>query len=503
MKASFAEQIPVRIGTPEEFRCVAAVLREASFDEETICRTLKVKDMSKVGTVNEAEVDFSNVAPPLQILIRLFQYLALVPRSEVERVFDRATVDSFLSLGLWGAGEFGDDDFYARVLLYPVAGFFIASDRHSMPDGTEFEPPPDIVFPAIFMGTLIFLGVLPAPEAEEALDLCSGTGIGALVLSRTSKRAVSADITARAAQFARFNCVLNDRENVDVVSGDLYSAVPGRTFDCVVAHPPYVPSIGVSTIWRDGGPTGELLIRQIIEGLPGHLRAGGTFCALTLGLDTKTESFEERVRSWLKESADEFDILFGFVEERQPAEVLKNISQRDPTGGSSALQELEKEFERLGIVKMPYGVLFMRRASDPANHQPWTARQRLNKETNGFDFEAAFVLHDRLSQPGFVAELIDARPQLAARLQVKVTHVVSEGGLVPAGFMFEIDRPFETAAEFDGWMVPLLARLNGQTTLAEIYEEARARSEIPADFQPEHFCDLVSRAMGLGFISLT
>lgn len=502
MTASFAEQIPISIGTPEEFLRVAGALRDASFDEETICRMLKLDDMSDVGSVNQDEVDFSNVSQQLQILIRLFLYPALVPKPEVEGAFDRATIDSFLALGLWGTGDFGNNDFYARVLLYPVAGFFIASDRYSLPDGSEFKPPPDVVFPAIFVGTLLFVEVLPPTKAEEALDLCAGTGIGALVLSRTNKRAVSGDITARADQFARFNCALNDRPNVEVVSGDLYSAVAGRTFDCVVAHPPYVPSIGLSTIWRDGGATGETLIRRIIEGLPQHLGAGGRFCAVTLGIDTKTATFEDRVRGWLKEKAHEFDIIFGCLEVRRPEDVLKNIAQRDPTGGLNASRELEKEFERLGILKMPYGVLYMRRAVDPRNHQPWTARKKLSRETRGIDFESTFVLNDQLSQPGFVTELIEARPQLAARLQVKITHVVSEGALVPAEFTFEIDRPFEAAARFDPWMVPLLARLNGQMTVRKIYEEAKARSEMPADFELKDFCGLVAGAMALGYIVL-
>jgi hypothetical protein len=92
---------------------------------------------------------------------------------------------------------------------------------------------------------------------------------------------------------------------------------------------------------------------------------------------------------------------------------------------------------------------------------------------------------------------------LAPRLQVKITHVVSEGALVPAEFTFEIDRPFAAAARFDPWMVPLLARLNGQVTIRKIYEEAKAGSEMPADFELKDFCGLVAGAMALGYIVLT
>src|SRR5438132_6930340 len=150
MRSTFLDQTPVRMGSEQEFACVTRALNDASFDEETICRAFKLKDMSKVGSIAEDDIERADVSPQLKVLTRLFFLPALAPRSDIEGVFDQATIDSFLSLGLLGTGEFGNDEFYARALLYPVAGFVIASDRHSLPDESEFEPPADLVFPAIF-----------------------------------------------------------------------------------------------------------------------------------------------------------------------------------------------------------------------------------------------------------------------------------------------------------------------------------------------------------------
>jgi hypothetical protein len=269
-----------------------------------------------------------------------------------------------------------------------------------------------------------------------------------------------------------------------------------------VAHPPYVPSIGLAAIWRDGGATGEVLLRRIIEGLPEHLRDGGIFCALSQGLDTKEGKFEERVRSWLKESGDEFDIIFAYDEERTPRDVLKRLSERNKSAATSDLKAVEAEFERVGILKMPYGALFIRRTANPPDRKPWTVRKKLSSETTGSDFEATFVLHDRLSQQSFGAQLVAVRPQLAPRLQVKITYVVHERALVPARFMFEIDKPFTALAQFEAWMVPLLARLDGQTTLTTIYEEAKAQAQVPEDFKLEDFVGLVSGAITLGYVVL-
>src|SRR5439155_15523128 len=234
---------------------------------------------------------------------------------DVAGTIDPSELGALEALDLLRPGALGHC--YSPAFVYPVAGFVIASDRHDSPDGSDLVLASDVVFPALDAGTLRFLGVIPRSPARDALDLCAGTGIAALVLSRHVERVVAADITPRAGHFATFNARLNGRTNVEVVQGDLYQAVAGRTFDRIVAHPPYVPSLGLAKIYRDGGATGEALIRRIIEGLPQHLRAGGMFCALTQGLDTKDGPFEDRVRRWLGDSSAEFDIIFAVDEERK------------------------------------------------------------------------------------------------------------------------------------------------------------------------------------------
>ena len=488
---------PIRLGTSEEFKLIASVLREASFDEQTICSTFRLGDMSDVPRLRVADLDQSGVSYQLQILCRLFLVLGLVPRAEVERAFDETALRAFLSLGLLGQGEFGDN-FCANVLLYPVHGLIIVSDREINPDGSRITGMTDLVFPAIYQGTLQFLRLLPELKGD-ALDLCAGTGIGAFALSRTYQRAFALDINVRASAFARFNQLLNNRENVEVLQGDLYEPVAGQTFDCIVAHPPYVPSVTLETIWRDGGVTGELFVRRIIEGLPGYLRPGGCAMMLTQGVDTTEGVFEERVRQWLGAVADEFDIIFARKSERSPEEVLQWLFKKGPDPAAATLGE---EFRRAGVVNMPYGALFMRRKSRRADEASWTIRPQLSSDTSGADFQATFALHDCVSLPDFNAHLAQAKPQLAPRLEVTVTHVVHEGSLVPAEYVFETRRPFATRVQFDPWAIPLFMRFDGRLTVREIYEVARAEDEMPEEFGLENFIVLVTRSIEAGFLIL-
>jgi SAM-dependent methyltransferase len=506
MSTSFRADVPVQIGTEQEFARVASSLKRASFDEETVLRTLKINSLSEIGSVKEAnleaDLDFVNTTPSLKLFIRLFLLQRLVSLTEVEDSIDSEALQAFFALGLLGMGEFGAGQTYSRVLLYPLSGFLVASDRHSNPDGSPFDPPPDIVFPAIYGGTLRFLNLVPHGPLEAALDVCAGSGIGAFVLSRHSKHAVCTDITERATSFALFNLRLNGLDNVEPVCGDCYAGVTGRSFDCIVAHPPYVPSLGIETIWRDGGPTGEVLVRRLVEGLPQYLRPGGIFCLVTLALDTKEGSFEERARSWLDSSADEFDIIFAATNERSPETVLKELGERNETLGAEGTRRIGEAFAEAGVKKLPYGALVMQRHSQPGERQPWTLRTTLSEVTDGLDFETAFALHRYLDHPDSLKDLAEAPVHLAPRLQVVITHVVHEGALTSAEHVFETDKPFAARGVFDRWMVPLLARCDGELSPRKIYEQSKINGELPEGFELADFTSLIARMLERGFLLL-
>jgi methylase of polypeptide subunit release factors len=502
MSASFVADVPLRLGTEQEFARVAAALRQANFDEATILRTCRIESLSDLGSVNEADLDLANTSAELRLFMQLFLFQRLVPLATVKSVIGTDELEVFFALGLLGSGEFGADQVYSKVLLYPLSGFLVASDRHSNPDGSAFDPPADVVFPAIYGGTLRFLNLLPRGPIECALDVCAGSGIGAFVLSRSSRRAVCTDITARATRFALFNLRLNGLENVEAVCGDCYAGVEGRSFDCIVAHPPYVPSLGIETIWRDGGPTGDRLVRRLIEGMPHYLRPGGTFCLVTLALDTKEGSFENRARSWLGDSASEFDIIFAATNERGPEEVLKELSLRHEALGAEGGRKIAEAFAEAGVEKLPYGALVMRRHVRAGEGEPWTWRTRLSDATDGQDFERSFALHRYLAHPDSLNDLADVPVRLAPRLQVVITHVVHEGALVSAEHIFETDKPFATRGVVDRWLVPILARCEGGLSLRKLYEQARVNGELPDGFALADFTSLVARMLERGFLLL-
>jgi SAM-dependent methyltransferase len=495
------EEPPLRIGAPEDFARVEGSLRDAGFEESRVCGALQIPDISAVGKTSTETADLSKTPPALALFVRLFLFFESVRQAEVEQVLDGTALDSFLSLDVLRQDHSKPGHYYCPVFICPVAGLIIASDLYRTRDGSPFNPPPDVVFPALYPGTLSFLDLISKAPAHDAVDLCSGSGIGALVLSRSVKRSTASDITPRATHFARFNQLLNRCGNVDVVCGDLYEAVQGRTFDRIVAHPPYIPAIRNTVIWRDGGDTGEAIVQRVVEGLPDYLRPGGSCLMVCLGLDTREGQFEERARRWLGKGGSGYDIVFGLDKEISPKDAAAAIGSRNKELDAGDIARLERTYQDSGTTKLVYGALAIRRHARPAG-EGLTLRARLSDATEGSDLDRLFRWHERRSEPDFFDQLVRAKPRLAPGMQVNVMYLVVERELVPVEFVMKTDKPFASATKIDGWVVPVIAELNGERTLTEVYDMAREASAVPESFGINDFAELAAMLIERGYLEL-
>ena len=506
------EPFPLRVADPASFRQVERALRSAGFDENTICRVLGISSMADFGTVGRDDLDLkTNASKTFALVTRLFLFVEAVPREEVLQAIDGATLDAFLALDLLRrrVATTGTEEYYSPVLLYPVAGLLVASDRHETVDGSPFVPEPDAVFPAIFAGTLRFLRLLPRSAAWDVLDLCAGTGIGAMVLSQQARRAVAADITPRAAHFARFNSRLNGCHNVEVAQGDLYEAVAGRTFDRIVAHPPYVPAAIDTQIFRDGGETGETVLRRVIAGLPEFLRRGGTFYALCAGWDAKDGPFEERVRHWLGAAHEQFDVLFALHHEMSPADVARGLSARASSDEPSQVSHWQHRFEAAGVERRVYGALVVDRrtvGADAARGHAITRRLRLSPLTEGPAFEWLLSWlrwrETQEAQGAFARLLLGVSPRLSPHAQVNVAYVPQAHGLAAADVVLETDRPFAALTRIDPWMFHLVTRFDGERTAEQVYVDARDAGELADGFAVNDFTALVALLIERGYVDV-
>jgi release factor glutamine methyltransferase len=150
-------------------------------------------------------------------------------------------------------------------------------------------------------------------SSGKILDLCSGSGVIAIVLVKeTGKRVVGIDISAYALLVARLNSRRHDvLSEIDFIQADLFSCLlQNQKFSLIVSNPPYVSRFDLNNnlepevacfephLALDGGERGLDLILKIRSILPSMLKPGGEIF-IEIGADQGQEVrrlFEKSVR---------------------------------------------------------------------------------------------------------------------------------------------------------------------------------------------------------------
>jgi release factor glutamine methyltransferase len=107
---------------------------------------------------------------------------------------------------------------------YNLLGFKINVQKKAFP------PCPDSVVFANFLSKL--------DKVDSALDMGTGSGILALVLSKKAKKVLAVDINPYAIASLKENIVLNKIDNIEVKKSNVFSNVKGK-FDIIVFNPPF------------------------------------------------------------------------------------------------------------------------------------------------------------------------------------------------------------------------------------------------------------------------
>jgi tRNA1(Val) A37 N6-methylase TrmN6 len=115
-------------------------------------------------------------------------------------------------------------------------------------------------------------------NARKVLDLCTGTGIQAILLSKSAKKIIGVELSPGAAYVARFNTILNNVENkVKILQGDLYKPVKNKKFDLIVSNPPFIPvpdTLAYPLSGR-GGEDGLLVLKSIFSNINKYMTKNG------------------------------------------------------------------------------------------------------------------------------------------------------------------------------------------------------------------------------------
>ena len=197
----------------------------------------------------------------------------------------------------------GDSTCFSNVRLWPLTSLIIATDAQTWPyqDGAErFEP---VMY--LSDDSLALLDAAPKVQGLNILDICCGSGVqGISALQNNAASVTFSDLNPRALRFVRFNLALNSllSEACDFALGDAYSALESKTFDGILANPPFLPNPdGIASqaiaMYGYGGSFGEDVLRSIVAGCSQRLVTGGWLMMVTYA--PNVEQMPERLRQCL------------------------------------------------------------------------------------------------------------------------------------------------------------------------------------------------------------
>ncbi len=164
--------------------------------------------------------------------------------------------------------------------------------RESWLTGHQFYIDERALIPRSFIAELLEENLEPWVEdpwaVESVLDLCTGSGCLAILAQGTFPNAqvTGSDLSEDALEVAKINRRDYDmEESLELVQGDLFENLQGRTFDLILSNPPYVTQAAMDALPAEyrhepdmalgAGDDGMDVIRRMLPEAASHLNPGG------------------------------------------------------------------------------------------------------------------------------------------------------------------------------------------------------------------------------------
>lgn len=424
-----------------------------------------------------------DAADPFDALVTLFYLQGSIPADQAGRHFPADLLGGLIDLGLLAPAP-ESDRVHSLVDIFSFDEALFITDpcrvnavhqpewlRRRMPaaERVMYLGPDSIL---LARGTVRW-------KQHRVLDLCTGSGIHAILAASDCDEVTGVDINSRALRFSRLNAALNGCPDVSFVEGDLYQPAGDSRFGLVLANPPFVAAPDVRILFRDGGAAGEDVLARIVAGLPHRLEVGG-MCQIVTDLAIRMEkSYEETLRGWLGDSGEAFDILLALQTRTGLIDYALGHLTFDAEKSESAEQSrrftaMMDGFQQEGLARFDFGLINIRRR--PEGVRGWY-HERMLADTSGSGLGEAigefFERCGRFTDDDLFVTMMPLKPRLRQELPVSRLHLLRPGKPPLDGVIRAVPADSHWAEE-DFTLSPescrLLGLCNGSQSVARIID---------------------------------
>jgi len=380
------------------------------YSETALCRHLGLRDIIdlQLRAIPIYREERLAARAPLDIAIDLFFLQGVVRTEELGRLLSQEDREVMVRSGILNID--GSGKCRAKASIYPAGNRLVFSD-HAWPQlshqGYSTVPGDQVMFVGADSRWLARATIRRPIHA--ALDLCTGSGIHALLAAAHSRKVVAVDINNRAVRCAKFNVLASNFNNVEVMAGDLFEPLRNERFDLITANPPFVPSPMNSLTFRDGGPSGEDVQRRIVAGLSEHLSPGGIAQIITEIGERDGEPIVDRVRQWLGNAFMDIHLL-RLRTHAAAGYAVKHAEGDTPGAFLDSVKLWADNLRSRGFSKI-VSVLLTFQWSNPACGIPWSRVDESlpPRREAGHEIEAIFAAERMIRDPGLRSRLEKGR----------------------------------------------------------------------------------------------
>ncbi len=470
---------------------------------------------------------FAQRTDPAALLARLFAYDDVVSRHELAAILSASLVDQLCEARVLVEARKGDvvEDAPDRAVavttnphravtprlpgdpaggvrstfrLMPLEGLWILSDVLSGEPECVMGPGPT---------TLPLVRALdsardPAPAGAGCSVLDVGCGAGTLALiaaARGASCAVGVDLNPRAVGIARLNAQLNGLA-CEFLQGDLFAPVAGRTFERIVAQPPYVlrPPDVAHVTFLHGGATGEEFALRLLEEIPEHLTVEGRSLVFFDFPVLSRPPIHQRIRALLGVRAVDLAVLLGAGPSPDATSVGYASLQTGDLGADYAetVVKYRAHLEQIGARSFARALVLLRRRGVGAGFSIQVPARNFRAVTAAWLERWLDSLDLGASEEASLLSAVIALPPGARWIQESAT---ADGGDPRHRVSFGGDSPLEEQELSDG-AVALLALLTGPMRVEALVRDFALACQATPDEVREQVVEFVRESLGRGLI---
>jgi Methyltransferase small domain len=456
--------------TVEDAKFLREFFAEADYSQESILRQPLLRDLAVRRDAAVAQFFGAEDTSMLKLLLAWF-YLG----DSIECAFasDLIPADVLACLVNTGMLVRKGRRLMPGVMLTPDQGFFFASDNslrwQCKTDDVVIWPNPT--------SQLLDRFTIRRP-LHAGLDLGAGCGIQAILSARHCAHVIATDLNPRAMEFTRFNAWLNDVPNIDCLAGDTFEPVRDRTFDLIVANPPFFVTPSSDRLYCENSMHLDHYCRRTIQEASAHLNEGG-WAQMTLEwVQVTGQAWQERLQEWVRGSG--CDVLLLHCYTREASAYARDRIEQGP-GGAASLDSLPQwlaYYRQYGVEQIHGGLLAMRRRSG-SNWMRIEEMPAKPGEPFGDEIWDAFACNSFTAHQPSDECVLAAQPRLAAQIRLEQRSRPSDRRWAIDEMTLRLITGLPASIGIDPAVADFLGRLDGRVTVAEAITAFSA--EIPAD----------------------